>query len=192
MKLYHFLPQENLAFVKKTCTLFSAAEMLDACEWSHLKKKKRKRCLTLPNGVILRDQQKLEEENIEFSLGFEMKDLVALLNEHVFFWPCFPRPRHNDSKRSFADKYKNDALICCNLTDIQINPSNPVLYCPFNSGAPKRVNKKKVLHSPCMYQPLDIRRVSTEAIVEVVFCGSVQLPTNYDYMMPDQWQKEYL
>src|SRR5687768_1932088 len=44
--------------------------------------------LTLPGGdVWLRDQEPLREGNIAFAPGWNFARFVALLDEHVFFWP---------------------------------------------------------------------------------------------------------
>ena len=197
MKLYHFIPNEHLEFVKKTRKLFSAAEMLDACKKKKPKRQKREHCITLPSGktkdgtvlpkgIILRDQGKLEEANLAFCPEFRMGDLVEELNKHVFFWPCFPE--------KFAKKYQHNALIRCCLEDVKKhNHDKQPLYCPFNSGAPKRDGDgNKVLRSRCMYQPLNVQCVPAKDIVEVVFQGCVKLPKSCDYMTPDEWQKEYL
>ena len=198
MKLYHFIPNEHLEFVKKHRVLFSSAQMLDACGWGKCKEEKRKCCITLPSGITmpdgttlpdnikLRDQGKLDEEEIVFFHDFGMTDLVELLNKHVFFWHRFPK--------KFAKKYSGDALIRCALADVEnSNRDNPAFYCPFNSGAPKSdCDDNKALRSPYMYQPLDIQCVSAEAIEEVVFRGNVKLPDKCDFMSPDKWQKKFL
>lgn len=181
--LYHFTYRDNLPFIRQEGALLSAAESLDACGWGGRKCEKWQDIWTLPgSGRMLHDQKPLQAGHIDFAPGFDMADLVALINAHVFFWPRY--------ERDFAKKYRDNALICCRLADVEeSNPGNTALYCRYNSGAPRTSGGKKSPRGPNMFKPL--AGVWRSRMKEVVFRGSVQLPHNHKIMQPDEWHKKF-
>lgn len=180
MMLYHFTYCDNLPFIRQDGALLPAAELLDACGLGGCKSEKRRDSCTLPDGRILRDQKPLQAGHIDFAPDFTMANLVALINAHVFFWHRFIP--------TFANKYRDNALICCDLADVKKrNSGKAALCCQYNSGAPRTSHGKKSPRGPNTFESLDDVWRSCK---EVVFYGKVRLPDNYEVMMPEEWHKK--
>ncbi|MDD9814862.1 MAG: hypothetical protein OXU31_02610 [Gammaproteobacteria bacterium] len=140
-------------------------------------KEKRDKCEKMSGGVVLRDQQPLNADKIEFSDGTKFRQYVMYLNKHVFFWPGNYRGRKGIA--AFRKKYPGHIELRCKLGDLLDNESeDKVLFSPYNSGATPR-NPKKSPRCLCLFQPLKSRK--GQSFVEVVFRGQVRLPDNIKY-----------
>lgn len=183
--LTHFIDPQNLPVLKKDRILRCALDLMSDTEKKHWACKQRKACLTLSNGVVLRDQKPLNEKRIEFCDETTFPQYVCYLNQHVFFWTDT-----SDSKKrmcGFSNNYDHHAKLRFSLDDLQkANPQTEFLYSRYNSGAAPQ-NPNNCPRYLGLFKPLET--FSKNKPVEIVVKGEVRLPDNTEYQAAGSWQK---
>jgi hypothetical protein len=115
---------------------------------------------------------------VKLTGGFTYEDFVEALNLRVFFWPGKEKGPIVSGEKHFAHyASEHPAILRCRFQSLRsANPSAVPLFCPYNSGSPRTVNRKKSPRGPDTFlRGSDFQRTSRK-VVEVTFVGEVELP----------------
>jgi len=138
------------------------------------------------NDVIwLRDQAPLHKGSLDLPVGFSFEDLVESLNKRVFFWPGAATGPNNYGVRHF-ERYKeeNPAVIRIEFRSLlRANSSAVPLYCRYNSGAPRCSYGRKSPRDPNTFMSAAGFKGTPAQVVEVTFCGEIELPIDSELGM---------
>ena len=139
-KLFHFTHMDNKKFLLREKKMLPASELLarepDKKRWLE---KKRKNCVVLSDGRVIRDQKPFNR-GVEWEGGISESEFLKLLNEHVFFWTKADVQRQTKGG-GFSKKYQDSAVVVVSFADIiRENPNLPGFFCLCNSGAPRHAN----------------------------------------------------
>src|SRR5438270_422789 len=88
--LYHLTSKDNLASIRESARLESVCALLEKAGRRDLVRQRREGHTPIRIGgrdIWLRSQEPLHAGNIDFQDSWKLEDLVACLNELVFFWP---------------------------------------------------------------------------------------------------------
>ena len=183
MLLTHYTDRCNLKAIREDRVLKCALSLMELRGRLDLARTRRVDSTPIACGVVLRDQQPLDEKRLVFCDGSTLPDFVEYLNGHVFFWAG-----DNDRRKSFCDKYPRSKCIGlrCNLSSLRAaNPDAEILFSPYNSGSTP-YNPKKSPRCLNLFQPLNSRR--DRPIMEIVVRGRIQLPDNTEQECEDgEW-----
>ncbi len=184
--LYHLSDRSNLDSVRRTRTLFCAANLMRQGGRNGLLRTRRQNHEPVEikgSRVLLRDQKPLRSGNIELVGGFTFEDFVQALNARVFFWPGKSDGPVPSGKRHFA-RYESEGPVmfrCRFQSLLSSNPSTEPLFCPYNSGAPRTANGKKSPRGPKTFaKACDFPRIRSR-VVEVTFLKNVLLPPDAEF-----------
>ena len=178
--LYHLTAAGNVPAIRKSAALVPAATLFEASDSLDRLRMHRPTSVTLPvtsRQVEIRDQRPLRPGNIRFEAGFDIGDLVELLNHHVFFWPGtaddLSRSGRNHFERYRAEapamlRVRFDALLA-HASDVEPR------FCRYNSGAPRCSRGRRSPRGPGLFIPGSRCTTPVGKIVEVVFRGPVPL-----------------
>ena len=179
---YHVTARENLLWLRRSRRLEPSAELLAAADRPDVLRERRTDYVTVRGGeaeVVLKDQLPLIAANVELTGGWTFADFVEHLNRHVFFWPGTEEGPIGTGRRllrSYADD--SPAVIRVPTADLfTANESLEPLFCPFNSGAPRYHSGKPAPRGPDLYAPAGQFPRRASEVVELVFSGSVMLPS---------------
>ena len=192
--LYHLTDRLNLDQIRESKVLFCAAELMKRAGCSDLLRTRRQDHESIEvNGstISLRDQKPLLSGNMELTGEFTFEDFVEALNARVFFWPGTDSGPIRQGENHFARyQCERPALLRCGFQSlVSANPSVEPLFCPYNSGAPRTVNRKKSPRGPNTFlKACDFQRTSCK-VVEVTFIGGIVLPPDTEIGKgPKEWQ----
>lgn len=178
---YHLTARANLARIKRTAQLESAAALMRAANRLDLLQVRRGDLVEINvNGdtVILRDHAVLHNGHIRFLGGWDLARFIESLNSRVFFWPGDDDGPIIHGQNHFG-RYEDQqpAILCVPLQDvIAANPDNPPMFCPYNSGSPRTVRGEKSPRGPETFLPCDLFERRYHEVVEVTFENRAILP----------------
>jgi hypothetical protein len=142
--------------------------------------------------VVITDQSALIFENVALASNWIEEDLITHLNEHVFFWPGGSNAPVKAGIR-FHKHYEEEqpAIIRVPTADLlACNHSQKPLFCPFNSGAPRKQAGNAVRRGPDLFLPAPEFPRTAGRVVELVFRGAVRLPDTTELRLQhDIWTK---
>lgn len=179
--LYHLTATGNLGQVRARRCLESTAALLNQAGQPALLHQRRSGHHTINvNGVAvsLRDQAPLYAGNIEFDAGWTFPQVIALLNQRVFFWPGTATGPIDYGERHY-DRYEFErpAVIRVRTQSLfRANPSNLPLFCRYNSGSPRCSGGVRSPRGATTFQTASFNGYLPSKVVEVTFVGSVCLP----------------
>jgi hypothetical protein len=169
-------------------TLMRKAGRVDQLRW------RRSIPLSLSVGTetyTLKDQAPLLEANVSLGAGWAFGDFVEYLNEHVFFWPGTADGPIGAGVRLLA-RYKADALAVLRSRTaalLEANPDVEPLFCPFNSGATRQQQGRRVLRDSHLFTTAaDFPRPASK-VVELAFRSTLLLPVESSYLVPGGWDR---
>ena len=177
--VYHITHQNNVPRLRKLGIIQPASEILRLAKQEDLIRKKRNNELTIAvdTGLVtLNDQVPLNFTNVQLNPGWREEDVVAYVNEHVFFWPG-----DNDGPKRmgarFGDHYSDKQRVALRVATEQLFRLNEQpLFCPYNFGAPRKQHGAAVLRGRDLFQSAS-RFTRTEGkVVELAFRSTVHLP----------------
>ena len=180
--LYQLTATGNLGRVRSRRCLESAKSLLTAAGQLGLLHHRRGRhhTITLDGMTVsLRDQTPRYEGNIEFEAGWTFAQVIALLNQRVFFWPgTLAGPIDYGTRHYERYEAEQPAVIRVRTRSLlRANPGNSPLFCRYNSGSPRCSGGVRSPRGAATFQtlltPTDIR---LGKVVEVTFVGSACLP----------------
>lgn len=179
--LWHLTAASNLARIRRERMLHPAVDFLRlaGCAAQSHSRRARHVPLNLPDGdvVQLRDQAPLHAGNVAFADGWDLAQLVAYLNEFVFFWPGAEVAPIDYGMRHF-ERYRHEptALIRIPSASLLEQSAVDVRLSRFNSGSPRCNGGKKSPRGPSTFEAVDRFVESPGRVVEVVVKGAVELP----------------
>lgn len=142
--------------------------------------------------VVLRDQAPLIFANAALAPGWSMEDFTAHLNEHVYFWPGDSDGPVKAGSR-LHDHYLGDRPAVLRIPTAELlgaNHGQIPLFCPFNSGAPRKQSGSAVPRGPDLFLPAVEFARTAGRVVELVFGSSVRLPEKTELsMLSGIWTK---
>jgi hypothetical protein len=103
---------------------------------------------------------------------------LAHIDAHVFFWPGTAKGPVASGQNHFKRYEKEHPLLLRVPTQslLAVNPDVTLLFCPFNSGAPRTVGGRKSPRGPGTFLPAHQFQKPPSGVVEVVVNGPVRLP----------------
>lgn len=183
--LYHLTARANLASLRRTRQLLSAAEILRRAQRVPEISVRRPASVEVRLGsalVSLRDQRPLHAGPILLLGGYSFADFVAYLNEHVFFWAGSdwgPAGRARSYGLGHYAVYENErpAILRVSLESVlRENVRAAPLFCQYNSGAPRCSRGKRAPRGPNTFSTASDFALAGAAVAEVTFRGSIKLP----------------
>jgi hypothetical protein len=180
---YHLTARANLARIRKTGQLESAAALMRVANRVELLRVRRAGLMEIDvNGeaIILRDQAPLHTGHTDLQGGWDFPRFVESLNSQVFFWPGGEEEPIPHGQRHFQ-RYESQgpAILRVRLRDlIASNPDRAPLFCPYNSGSPRTVGGKKSPRGPSTFLPCDQFERNYQHVVEVTFHALAVLPVD--------------
>lgn len=180
---YHVTNRANLGSLARRRRLQPSAELIRRAGRSDLVHRRREVPTPVEidgEFVLLQDQLPLLMANADLVNGWDTGDLVAFLNEHVFFWPGTRQGPIRSGERLWEHyEHEGPAVLRFDARGLlSANPAAVPLFCPFNSGAPRMQNGRRVPRGPGLFTPASSFPRSPGKVVELVFRGEVALPTN--------------
>ena len=180
--LYHLTARENLAHIRSTGQLQSAAVLLGRVP-ANMETLRTRRNEKMPvyidaETASLRDQTPLHENNIQFLDKWELEDVVESLNSRVFFWSGWRRTPIPSGERHF-NRYRQEHPVILRApfeSVCRCNPGRTPLFCKYNSGAPRQSQGRKSPRGPDTFLPAECFPYNPGNVVEVTFLEHVMLP----------------
>jgi hypothetical protein len=181
--LYHLTAEENIARIRTTAVLESAAALAQRAGQNAVLISKRN--LHVPiwiDGVevLLRDQAPLHRGNIRLEGGWTFEDFVRHLNEHVFFWPGRadgPIPYGIRHYGRYAEEPPQ--ILRMLFQDLQL--ANPIVQLRFsrsNSGSPRWSRGIPAPRGPNTFTLASSATFGPSQVVEVTAMEALVLPVN--------------
>lgn len=183
--LYHLTATTNIARIRESRRLVSAAALLESANQRRLISERRPNHLRIAvesAPIHIRDQHPLFAGNIALEGGWSFARLVEELNQRVFFWPCKSTPPHLPSdygQRHFARYAAEDCKVLVIDTAALFAANAPAApeFCAFNSGSPRcSPISGKSPRGPDTFLPAERFPRNPGEVVEVTFRQHVQLP----------------
>jgi hypothetical protein len=179
--VYHLSDSANVSRLRRLRCIQSAAELLRLAGQGHLIRERRAKPVSVEvdgDTVVLRDQAPLIFANAALAPGWSTEDFTAHLNEHVYFWPGDSDGPVKAGAR-LHDHYLGDrpAVLRVPTPDLlAANGGQVPLFCPFNSGAPRKQAGVAVPRGPDLFLPAAEFPRTAGKVVELVFGRTVSLP----------------
>ena len=179
--LYHLTAKSNVKSIQRTGMLFSAARLMTEGGMPQQRHVRRRHHLSAEVGgesVLIRDQAPLHAGNMSLLDGMSFGEFVALLNEHVFFWPGTDRKPIAYGLRHFMRYASEECSVLVIPTEalFDTNPTVPPLFSRFNSGSPRCNGGLPSPRGTRTFRPTGQFMGTPSRVVEVVFRGTVVLP----------------
>lgn len=175
--MYHLTHRDNVRRILKHRKLIPAACLLPAGQ----RGKRNKSVVNQIKGetVHIRDQQPLNENDIEFVDGWSLEEFIRRLNRHVFLWPG-KEAGPNESGRRHWGRYKDGRPVPVILrfsSDVLFARENRerVRVCKFNSGAPRCRNGRRSPRGEETFVDSKFAKFTKSRTVEVVLKGPLIL-----------------
>ena len=140
MTLYHLAEEVNLGSIREHGLLSTARLLAQAgipeAERRAMLRRHRPECVTLPSGVLIRDQKPMAPKALAPALsdGLTPPDWYELLNGQVFFWP--DRERLERQRR--ACRGRPQAVLVFNGARLLRDFGGCARVSPINSGNARR------------------------------------------------------
>ena len=179
--LFHLTDQRNVERIRRTGQLVSATRLLGAAKRHAVISAKRPESMPVTvdgEEVWIRDQRPLHAGNVGFQDGWTFEDLLKALNDKVFFWPGTVAGPISYGIRHY-ERYATDGPALLRLSSSRVltaNAPTTPLFCRYNSGSPRWTNGVASPRGPRTFVPCTDAEFSAAAVVEVVLCGTVQIP----------------
>lgn len=186
--VYHLTAKENVSRIQRLRRLDSARRLFEAARRPQEVRARRPHKVTVAirgDSVIIRDQAPLHAGNASLPDEWGFEDFIALLNEHVFFWPGGADGPISYGQRHFA-RYASEkpAIIrCLTASLLQRNSKLVPLFCAYNSGSPRCSYGAKSPRGPDTFVSCADASFSAGRAVEIVFKGGIALPRSSQVSM---------
>ncbi len=129
-------------------------------------------------SIVIRDQKPLHAKTMLLAPGFDVPDLVYLLNQHVFFWPGTEDGPCKSGRNHWA-RYASERPVLLRVKTsayVQAGEICPLRFSSVNSGAPRCSDGRPSPRGPDLFRPVDTFPDTVSKVVEVVIMGPVLLP----------------
>jgi hypothetical protein len=180
--LYHNTDVRNLPAIESTRRFRSAMDVLDAAgpDWVRRYGRTRRRSLvgvpTSAGIVWLKDQSPLATGAVLLEPGTVMEDVVAMINERVFFWPGTD-DGPIEPGRGHAAVYGAEVTLRFRFLDVlEANPASLVTFSRVNSGAARTHGGRKQPRGTRTFTSAAAAAFGVSEIKEVTFVGAMVLP----------------
>ena len=176
-RLFHRTPKTNLVAVRARRILLSARALITLAEGKYTQTEPRvdSRTLLVDGQLIqIRDQAPLlVRGQLQLEDGFTMAQLVALLDDQVYFWPAL------SLGLSTATKYMDEEFALIRVsTEAMFKSNSRPRFCRFNSGGPRANGGKPSRRGPDLFHPAQAFRETIARVNEVVFEAQARLPAS--------------
>ncbi len=191
--VYHLTATDNLGRIRDLRRLDSAELLLNQADQSALLHQRRPshHAITIDGDtVILRDQAPLHEGNMALEPGWTFPQVVAMLNQRVFFWPgTASGPNDNGLRHHGRYEAEQPAVLRMRTQSIlRANPKAPPYFCRYNSGSPRCSGGIKSPRGAATFQSAGETGFPPGKVVEVTFVGHVHLPDDTE-LRGATWEK---
>jgi hypothetical protein len=177
--LYHLTARENVGRIVRMGRLIPAAETIECGLRSDLRHERRGepvRVAVSGEVVHVRDQRPLYERNVSLEGGWSFGDLVAALNERVYFWPGGEAGPIGYGRRHFG-RYSSDDCVVLRARTAAVFGANPKPeFCRVNSGSPRWSRGRASVRGPRTFVAAGDFDGGPGEVVEVTYRGRVLLP----------------
>ncbi len=171
--VWHLTHRDNIARIRTTGKLVPAAGLL----LGPIDRPRRLRDVG-KSGVILRDQDLLNEKSVDLDSGAFI-DFLRDLGRRVFFWSGGVRGPVRAGRRALARYASTDVVLRVSFDDVTKTHVPQFTNC--NSGATRMQNGQRVRRGlttfrashNCPFRPTDV--------IEVTFVGEVLLPASTEW-----------
>jgi hypothetical protein len=179
--LYHLTNATNVTRVLRVGRLESAARIFRTGKRPHMAIVRRPKSVLVSLGgdtVVVRDQAPLHPGHTALQPGWRFEDLVAYLNNRVFFWPgteAGPIP----SGLRYYERYASEKPAIVRVATaaiISANPARTPEFCRYNSGSPRSSNGVRSPRTAKTFVEGREAAFGAAQVVEVTFCDQAVLP----------------
>ncbi|MEK9502738.1 hypothetical protein WI372_17210 [Gemmatimonadota bacterium DH-20] len=180
--LYHLTSRENLPAIRAEQTLYPASYLLREGNRADLVCRKRDAHLAfdaLGHRRVIRDQSPLHAGNMDLNPGTTLADVVAMLNDWVFFWPGKAHGPSEYGHRHFG-RYEGEGPVILRVPTkavIDAAGSDHLALCRYNSGAPRCSGGQKSPRGRATFVAPEAFSAGVSSVVEVAFRQPVPLPS---------------
>lgn len=173
---YHLTANQNVTGICLAKMLFSATALATSAHEKEILKARRLSSVEFERAEI-RDQKPLHKGSIEFAQGFCFKQLLALINSLVYFWPGNLGGPIANGQRHF-NKYRAESPAVLRIPTVDLLDANEdePLVSRFNSGSPRCNQGRKSPRGPETFRLMPNFSEPPSKVVELVFRGTVRLP----------------
>lgn len=178
--LFHLTATPNAARIRDTGLIYPASALYRSAGMAPSIRTRRAEGQWIEFGgerVHIRDQAPLHRGNITFSGGWVFEDLVAHLNDHVFFWPGTTDGPISYGRRHFERYAGDDAVVLCLDTRaiFAANTDPGPRFCKYNSGSPRCTGGRGSPRGPDTFLDADGFPHRPSEVIEVTFPDVVRL-----------------
>jgi hypothetical protein len=190
--LFHFSNHANVPRLQKLRCIQPAEDLLRTAGEEKLASQRRTKSIRLiidGETIVITDQLPLVFSNAALTSNWTEKDFVAYLNQHVYFWPGDANGPIKRGSRFYGHYLKSQLAILrvSSASLLAVNSSQTPLFCPFNSGAPRKQAGNGVPRGPDLFLPAVKFPRAAGGVVEVVFRCAVRLPETTELRTHDTW-----
>lgn len=181
---YHLTSSTNLASIRDSGHIHSASALMSFAQRLDLLRYRRLNHVSLRVGNFearLRDQAPLHAANIKFADGWQLENLVEVLNNLVFFWPGTARGPNDFGVRHYG-RYKDEHPVILRVLTSELlkqNPKTTPLFCRFNSGSLRFVGGRPSPRGLNRFVNADRFDGTPSDVVQLVFIKSVHCRTTW-------------
>jgi uncharacterized protein DUF7002 len=181
--LYHLTARENLARIRSTRRLESAATLMQRAGRIDLLDMRRREHVAVTvedETVMLRDQAPLHAGNMQLDPGWSFAQFVRHLNKRVFFWPGVAGGPISYGLRHFG-RYEPEAPVIFRVpfsSLVAANPQIELLFCRYNSGSPRWSRGIAAPRGATTFVRAADASFGPAHVVEVTAIDGVQLPND--------------
>jgi hypothetical protein len=181
--LYHLTASPNIERIRSQRQLVSVETLSNASDEEVDLRARREDTIPLnvdAYEVFIRDQEPLNEGNIEFEDGWEFGDLIECLNRLVFFWSGWERGPIRYGVNHFRHYRREEPSILRVPFDslCERNRGRTPLFCKYNSGSPRCYQGRRSPRGPQTFLPAPAYPYNPGSVVEVAFLERVNLPSD--------------
>lgn len=177
--LYHLTDRRNLASIASDGALLPANLLAGSSARNADRRNDAEAVRWKGRTVYLCDQKPLHAGAIAFEAGWDLTRLVRHLNRHVFFWPGSTSGPIRSGHRHF-ERYAHSSPIVLRVRTEAMLAENKVAprFARVNSGAPRVSGGVLSPRGAMTFRPASQFIDGVPGVVEVVFLGAVDLPSD--------------
>jgi hypothetical protein len=185
--LFHLTHARNLERIRRegrmlaTCVICQLAKREEV-----LRSRRAVHTEVLVDGepVHIRDQAPLHRGNMSLVGGWAFDDVLAAINERVFFWPGIRTSgRPISSGVNHFSRYSPEGPVLLRLDTAQMlnaNGDNPPEFCRFNSGSPRWNRGRASPRGAGTFVRCEVAPFGIQEVVECTFRRTALLPAHLE------------
>lgn len=181
--VYHLTSSSNLKRMLSSGEIQCASKLLRKAGKEGLITKRRNSSLKVVidgHDIEIRDQQPLYEGKTQLVGGWTFQDLIATLNDHVFFWPGTASGPIDYGVRHY-ERYIDEKPAILRIKTANLIETNAApLVCKYNSGSPRTTQGTGSPRGPDTFIAAFKASFLPSQVRELTFKSVVSLPSQVE------------